>query len=121
MPRFHMNRVRAAVWRWLRRCPDAIGPIGDVSDDEEFFTPPTSPLPAANDQEGGIISASAIMLREAGDAKHVLSPAQTRRLVRKHAEVVRQLTTPPPVVTPSPQAPLKAYQRPIMVYMPRWA
>jgi hypothetical protein len=130
MARFEVKRVRAAVWKWLCRCPDAIGPVGDTSSDDEFFTPPTSPVPTdeqryegSNSEHGErnerSISASSIIA--AGDAQRLLSPAQTRRLRRRHAEVVRQLTTPPPLVAPRPQSPLKAYQRPTMVYRPRWA
>lgn len=120
MSRFHVNRVRTTVWKWLCRCPDAIGPVGDVSSDEEFFTPPTSPVPCADDQDGGVISATSNMTPP-GNAQGCLSPAQRRRLQRKHAEVVRQLTTPSPLVTPRPNEPLKAYQRPVMVYRPNWA
>ena len=114
MPPFDVKRVRSAVWKWLCRCPDVIGPTGDVSGEEEFFTPPTSPVLGGNFVEPSIIA-------PAGDAQRLLSPAQTRRLRRRHAEVVRQLTTPPPAVTPRPHSPLKAYQRPVMVYRPNWA
>ena len=120
MQRFDVKRVRAAVWKWLCRCPDAIGPFGDMSSDDEFFTPPTSPLPCAEDVDAARFSASST-LTPSGDAHRLLSPAQTRRLQRRHAAVVSQLTTPPPVVAPRPQPPLKAYQRPIMVYRPSWA
>lgn len=120
MPRYDVNRVRVAVWKWLRRCPEAIGPTGDSSGEEEFFTPPTSPLPCAEDEDAGTISASSNVV-VAGDAGGLLSPAQARRLRRRHAEVVRQLTAPCPIVTPREYAPLKAYQRPIMVYRPSWA
>ena len=122
MPRFHMNRVRVAVWKWLCRCPDAIGPVGDISDDEVFFTPPTCLSPCTQDGGAGIIAASSESVTTlAGDAPRLLSPAQTRRLQRRHAEVVRQLTAPPPVVSPRPHSPLKAFQRPVMVYRPAWA
>ena len=120
MQRFDVKRVRAAIWKWLCRCPDAIGPFGDMSSDDEFFTPPTSPLPCAEDVDAARFSASST-LTPSGDAHRLLSPAQTRRLQRRHAAVVSQLTTPPPVVAPRPQPPLKAYQRPIMVYRPSWA
>ena len=119
MPRFEVKRVRAAVWKWLCRCPEAIGPVGDISGDDEFFTPPTSPVPTDGQHDEGSNYASSIIAP--GDAQRLLSPAQTRRLRRRHAEVVRQLTTPPPVVAPRPQSPLKAFQRPIMVYRPSWA
>lgn len=117
MAPFHMNRVRLAVWKWLCRCPDAIGPLGDSSGDEQFFTPPTSPLPYA--EVGGTIS-NPSTIAPPGDAQGILSPAQARRLRRRHVEVVRQLTTPPAVVRPRPHSPLKAYQRPVMVYRPNW-
>jgi hypothetical protein len=119
MPRFDVNRVRAAVWKWLCRCPDAIGPLGDISSDDEFFTPPTSPVPTNINHDEGCNSATTIIAP--GDAQRLLSPAQSQRLRRRHAEIVRQLTTPPPVVAPRPQSPLKAYQRPTMVYRPNWA
>ena len=115
MAPFDVKRVRVAVWRWLCRCPDAIGPLGDSSGDEKFFTPPTTPLPCA--EVGGMSSAPSTTAPLV-DAQLLLSPAQARRLRRRHVEVVRQLTTPPPVVTPRPHSPLKAYQRPVMVYKP---
>ena len=74
MPRFHVNRVQAIVWKWLCRCPDVIGPIGDVSGDDEFVTPPTSLAPSAEDEDKGVISSSSIMVT-AGDAQQLLSPA----------------------------------------------
>ena len=120
MPRYDVNRVRSAVWRWLRRCPEVIGPIGDNSGDEEFFTPPTSPLPTAEDEDAGTISGETNLV-VAGDAQGLLLPAQTRRLRRRHVEVVRQLTAPCPIVPPRPHPPLKAYQLPIRVYRPSWA
>ena len=122
MPRFDVNRVRVAVWKWLCRCPDTIGPVGDISDDDVFFTPPTSPSPHTQDGGDWIVptSTSAETL-EACDAHRLMSPAQTRRLRRQHAEVVRQLTTPTALVNPRPQSPLKAFQRPVMVYRPAWA
>ena len=52
---------------------------------------------------------------------HVTSPYTKHLLRRRHLQAVRQLTTPPPVVTPSPHGPLLAYQRPIMMYTPSWA
>ena len=122
MSRGQVDRVRAAVWKWLCRCPDAIGPVGDTSSDEEFFTPPTSPLLDSVDQHAGISArAASCIIAPCGDAQRVLSPAQTRRLQRRHVGVVRQLTTPPPVVQPRPNSPLKAYQRPLTVYRPSWA
>lgn len=122
MPRFDVIRVRAAVWKWLCRCPEAVGPVGDTSDDDVFFTPPTSPSPRTQDQHAAITSASpASITTPPADAQRLLSPAQQRRLRRRHEEVVRQLTAAPPVVTPRPHSPLKAFQRPVMVYRPSWA
>ena len=122
MPRFDVNRVRAAVWKWLTRCPDAIGPVGEVSDDEVFFTPPTSPTPCTQGDGEAITTASTSTVTcLARDTQRLLSPAQTSRLRRRHAEVVRQLTTPDAVVSPRPHEPLKAFQRPVMVYRPTWA
>jgi hypothetical protein len=118
MGRVDVERVRVAVWKWLCRCPEAIGPVGAISDDDEFFTPPTSPLPSAAVHDGAHISPSSVVA--SGVAQPCLSPAQTHRLRRQHAEVVRQLTTPPPIVAPRPQSPLKAFQRPTMVYRPSW-
>ena len=108
MLRFDVNRVRATVWKWLCRCPDAIGPVGDIFGDDEFFTPPTSPMPTAGEHDVRSNCASSIIAP--GDAQRLLSPAETRRLRQRHAEVVRQLTTPPPVFAPRLQSPLKAYQ-----------
>jgi hypothetical protein len=121
MSRFHVNRVSAAVWKWLCRCPDVIGPLGDISSDEEFFTPPTSPLQCATEHHVGVSASPSALIAPAADTPRLLSPAQTRRLQRRHVQVVRQLTTPPPVVKPRPPSPLKAYQRPVMVYRPSWA
>lgn len=122
MARFDVNRVRAAVWKWLCRCPDAIGAVEDTSSDDEFFTPPTSPGAGAKDQHAEVTMGSpSAIISPTGDAQRLLSPAQTRRLRRRHAEVVQQLTTPTAVVAPRPWAPLKAYQRPTMVYRPNWA
>ena len=50
MPPFHVARVSAAVWKWLCRCPDVIGPVHDTSSDEEFYTPPTTPLRLADEE-----------------------------------------------------------------------
>lgn len=122
MARFDILRVRATVWKWLCRCPDAIRPEEYTSSKNEFFTPPSSPVQCVQEQHVGDTpdSVSAV-ISPASDVPRLLSPAQTARLRRRHAEVVRQLTTPPPVVTPPPPAPLKAYQRPIKVYRPNWA
>jgi hypothetical protein len=85
MPRFHVNRIRAAVWKWLCKCPDVIGLVGDISSDEEFFTPPTNPLPGTGDQDvGGNLCIPSCIIAPAGDAQWLLSPAQTRRLRRRH-------------------------------------
>jgi hypothetical protein len=115
MPPFHVARISSAVWRWLRRCPDVIGPVNDTSSDEEFFTPPTSPLRHAEEPSVVPVFMSQPLREQA------LSPAQSARLRRRHVEVVRQLTTPTPVVAPSPPGPLKPYQIPIKVYRPSWA
>ena len=77
--------------------------------------PPTSPL--RDTEERAVVPVFMPQpLRE-----QTLSPAQSARLRRRHAEAVRQLTTPTPVVAPSPQGPLKPYQIPIKVYRPSWA
>ena len=115
MPPFHVARISTAVWKWLRRCPDVIGPVEDTSSDEEFYTPPTSPLRPAGEQ-----SVQTVFMPQPR-SEQALSPAQTARLRRRHAEAVRQLTTPTPNVAPSPQGPLLPYQRPIKVYRPSWA
>ena len=120
MPSLHVTRVSAAVWKWFCRCPETIGPLHDTSSDEEFFTPPTSPPPASQQQCVAVTVASATTSSTHGVPK-MLSPSQTVRLRRRHAEAVRQLTTPAPVVPPSPHGPLKAYQRPLRVYRPSWA
>lgn len=49
-----------------------------------------------------------------------LSPTHTPRLRRQHAQVVCELTTPPPIVMLYPYGQLLAYQRPIKVYRPSW-
>ena len=122
MARFDVIRVCTAVWKWLSRCPDAIGPVEDSSIDNEFFTPPTTPVRYAEEQhvltDAGGPSA---VVSPPGHIPRLLSPAQTARLRRRHAEVVRQLTSPPPLVAPPPSEPLKAYQKPIKVYRPSWA
>ena len=116
MAPFDVTRVSAAVWRWFCRCPEIIGPVYDTSSDEEFFTPPTSPQPCSIEIRGPASTVS-----PTHGSLNLLSPSQTHRLRRRHAEAVRQLTSPPPVVTPVPHGPLKAYQRPIKVYRPSWA
>ena len=116
MAPFDVTRVSAAVWRWFCRCPEIIGPVYDTSSDEEFFTPPTSPQPCSID-----IRVPASTVSPTHGSLNLLSPSQTHRLRRRHAEAVRQLTSPPPVVTPVPHGPLKAYQRPVKVYRPSWA
>ena len=89
-----------------------------MSSDEEFYTPPTSPLRHAEDLSlAEVPGCSTPKLLVHG----ALSPAQGARLRRRHAQAVQQLTTPPPPVTPSPHGPLLAYQRPIKVYRPSWA
>jgi hypothetical protein len=115
MPPFHVAHISTAVWKWLRRCPDVIGPVQDTSSDEEFYTPPTSPLRPAQENANETVFMPQ-PLRE-----QTLSPAQSARLRRRHAEAVRQLTTPTPKVAPPPQGPLLPYQRPIKVYRPSWA
>jgi hypothetical protein len=122
MAPLHVARISAAIWKWFCRCPDAIGPEHDISSDEEFYTPPTSPPRVADDHPTANVPASAAdsMLQKL----HVpspLSPAQSARLRRRHAQAVRQLITPPPAVTPTPHGPLLAYQRPVKVYRPSWA
>ena len=123
MSPFDVIRISAAVWKWFCRCPDAIGPVEDSSSDNEFFTPPTTLGRCGEDQHvsNNPDSPSAI-ISIACDVPRLLSPAQTARLRRRHAEVVRQLTTPPPVVrAPPSNAPLKAYQEPFKVFRPSWA
>lgn len=120
MASLHMTRVSAAVWRWFSRCPDVIGPVYDTSSDEEFFTPPTSPPPP--EACGPVTTKSpALCITQIHGGGNLLSPSQSARLRRRHAEAVRHLTAPPPVVTPVPHGPLKAYQRPVKVYRPSWA
>ena len=122
MARFDVVRVSTAVWKWLSRCHDAIGPAEDSSSDNDFFTAPSTPVRCAEDQRVANIPGSpSAIISPASYVQRLLSPAQTTRLRRQHAEVVRQLTTPSPVVTPPPPAPLKAYQRPLKVYRPSWA
>ena len=119
MASIRLRQVSAAVWKWFCRCPDTIGPISDSSSDEEFFTPPTTP--SQQQCVSSIEGRPTALVSPTHGFPNMLSPSQTRRLRRRHAEAVRQLTTPPPVVTPSPHGPLKAYQRPIKVYRPSWA
>lgn len=123
MARFDVARVGASVWKWLCRCPDVIGPVQDSSSDNEFFTPPTSPVRYAEEHRLDTSpQTDSAWSSTACATPKLLSPAQTARLRRRHAEVVRQLTAPPPIVTDAPpQVPLKAYQRPIKVYKPSWA
>jgi hypothetical protein len=98
-----VKRVRAAVWRWLCKCPEAIGPLEDSSSDNDFFTPPTTPLHDAEEPRVATIpQRPSTLISPPSGAERLLSPAQTARLRRRHAEVVRQLTTPPPVVEPPP-------------------
>lgn len=76
MAYFHIVRVSAAVWKRFCRCLDAIGPIHDMSSDEEFYTPPTTPLHGAEEQPMATISASASILMPQTFALHrLLSPA----------------------------------------------
>ena len=121
MAPLHIARISAAVWRWFCRCPDAIGPVHDMSSDEEFYTPPTTPLRLAEEPPTASVPASTTDFMSHKLQVHGLSPAQSARLRRRHAEAVRQLTTPPPPVAPSPHGPLLAYQRPVKVYRPSWA
>jgi hypothetical protein len=116
-------RVSAAVWKWLCRCPDAVGAVEDSSSDNEFFTPPTTPERCFEDQlESNNPHSPSALVSIGQKVPRLLSPAQTARLRRRHTEVVWQLTTPPPVVRPPPSnAPLKAYQIPIKVFRPSWA
>ena len=122
MARFDVTRISASVWKWLCRCPDAFGPLEDSSSDDEFFTPPTTPVCYGDQQRVPTSPQSPSALTSTAHAvPRLLSPAQSARLQRRHAEAVRQLTTPPPIVMPPPPSPLKAYQRPIKVYRPSWA
>lgn len=101
MARFDVARVSAAVWKWLCRCPDVIGPDEDSSSDNDFFTPPETPLRYVEDQHvANIPGSGSAVISQASDVQRLLSPAQTTQLGRRHAAVVRQLTTPPPVVAP---------------------
>jgi hypothetical protein len=118
----HVKRVSTAVWRWFCRCPEIIGPVYDTSSEEEFFTPPTSPPPSSVHQSADATKGSSSTLTSPNHGvQRLLSPSQAGRLRWRHGEAVRQLTTPPPTVTPTPQGPLKAYQVPVMVYRPTWA
>ena len=119
MPTPRVRRVSAAVWKWFCRCPETIGPVYNSGSDEEFFTPPTTP--SQLHCESVIPGSPTTLVTPTHGLPKLLSPSQTRRLRRRHAEVVRQLTASPPVVTPSPHGPLKAYQRPVKVYRPSWA
>lgn len=122
MASFHVTRVSAAVWKWFCRCPEIIAPVYDTSSDEEFFTPPTSPLPCSQHERVAVTTGSpTAYICPTHGVQNLLSPSQALRLRQRHAEAVRQLTSPPPVVKPAPQAPLKAYQRPVKVYRPSWA
>ena len=58
MAPLRVARISAAVWKWFCRCPDAIGPEHDISSDEEFYTPPTSPLRVADEQPTPSVPAS---------------------------------------------------------------
>lgn len=44
MAPLHPRRVSIAMWKWLCRCPDAIGPFHDSSSDENFFTTTMTPV-----------------------------------------------------------------------------
>lgn len=117
----HVTRVSSAVWKWFCRCPDVIGPVHETSSDEEFFTPPTSPPPSSEvPTTHGTMVSTTTLCSPAQGVQRLLSPVHTERLRRRHAEAVRHLTTPPPVVAPTPHGPLKAYQRPVKVYRPSW-
>ena len=103
MAPLHVTWVSAAVWKWFCRCSNAIGPVYETSSDEEFFTPPTTPLPCDKEQRVAVISGSpTALISPTHTVQRLLSPSQMVQLRRRHAEAVRQLTTPPPVVTPSP-------------------
>ena len=108
---FHVAHVSAPICKWICKCPDAIGPIHDMPSDEEFYTPPPTPLCVVKKQHVATIFAFAPILMPKTLAVHrPLSPAQSARLMRRHAHAVQQLTTPPPIVMPPPPGPLKAYQ-----------
>ena len=104
MARFDVARVGQSVWKWLCRCPDAIGPVEDGSSDDEFFTPPTTPGRYTKEHHVDTSKRSdSVFTPTAGAVPKLLSPAQTARLRRRHAEVVQQLVTPAPIVTPPPR------------------
>lgn len=114
----HVTRVSTVVWRWFCRCPEVIGHVHETSNDEEFFTPPTSPPPSS--EIHGTTGSVTTFGSPTHGVQRLLLPAQTERLRRRHARAVRQLTSPPPVVAPTPHGPIKAYQRPLKVYRPSW-
>ena len=73
--------------------------------------PPTTPLRDAEEYHIANMYAFISILMSYTLAMHgSLSLAQTTRLMRRHLQFVRQLTTPLPVVTPSPHSPLLAYR-----------
>jgi hypothetical protein len=122
MTPLHIARASAVVWKWFCRFPDAIGLVYDIFSDEDFYTYPTTPLRDAEEHHGLNMSACTSILKCQTLTVHgSLSRSQNTRLRRRHLQVVRQLTTPPLVITPSPHSLLLAYQRPIRVYRPGWA
>lgn len=54
--------VSAAVWKWFCGFFYAIGPVHDISSDEEFYTPPTTPLRVAKEQLSANVLASSTTL-----------------------------------------------------------
>jgi hypothetical protein len=124
MAPIHVARISASVWKWFCRCPDTIGPVHDISSDDEFHTLPTSPSRLGDAEEQAprhVPSSSAVSMPHRLVVEAPLSPAQSARLRRRHAQAVLQLTTPPPVVAPKPQGKLLRYQIPIKVFRPSWA
>lgn len=83
---------------------------------KEFYTSPKTQVCCVEDQPLNIILESpSTLIPLAIGMQRMLLLTTAARLGRRHAKIIRQLTTPPPVVTSPPHSPLKAYQRLIKV------
>jgi hypothetical protein len=89
MTPFHIIPVSAVVWKWFCRCPYAIGPVHDISSDEDFYTPPTTPLHDVEEHHGANMYAyTSTFICQSLSVHGSLSPAQS---IRRSCCIVIQL------------------------------